>query len=531
MTPALLLLLAQAAKPFEMPVGTNAEFQSLVASVVADAHAGKWEAARAKAELLPQTTLAIDYDDQSVPAELRKEYRQGFDDAIAAWKQGMPELAITLSKGGGLKLSYAPELAANPETGLPRGAAPFWSVSGAQRLEYVIGLQRSKPLTPINQNHVMQETVFAIGSWLGLAQVPVPGKALARTDTLSQFIPPIDRSVTAPARQLIEFSDRIRAAVKARTPIQMAVPRAVLGLNQFNGEPIDEGKFYRFSIPISNNGDGDLRVTMVPDCSCFQFEGPDRIAPGQTGIFKVASDTRGFIGPQQKALYFYTNDPEEPVRMFRVSEFVRPRFRVVDGQRGKPVAADAQGARATVYVYAPSGTPFKIVESAVSGVAGVVSVKPLNEPIADALMGEGPKARIGYRIDVLMSPADVTGRVPVSINLKTDDPSIPYLTHQLILQKGIASDPEELYFGTGPRKTRTRTAVLESAGEPFKVLGVEGSDPAVSATYTQVTPDQVQVTVVLKDTVDFGDFTGEVRVKTDSPSQPIVRIRLRARVQ
>jgi hypothetical protein len=531
MTTALLLLLGQARTPYEMPLGTNQEFQSLVAAVVADTQAGRWKEAKSKAAMLPSKRLTVEYDDGAAPEASRSEFRQGFDDAVAAWKKALPELEVTLAKGGSLKVSYSPELAVNQDTGVPRAAAMFWGFQPAGRLDYVIGLSRSKPAVSTTQNHVTQETVFAIGSALGLAQVPVPDSPLARTDTAGVLHARIDRGVVERVRAVIDLSDRLRNAIAARQPVTMATPKAVFGLTHYDGAPIDEGTPYQFEIPVSNTGTGDLKVAIVPDCSCFTIEGNPVARPGETVVVKVTSDTRGFVGKQEKSLSIYTNDPEEAVRQFRVSEFVRPRFRVIDDREGRPVAADSAGSKATFYVYAPGGKPFKISDSAVNGVTGAVSISPLAEDVADPEMGEGAKRRLGYRVDVLLSSATVTGRVPVTVVLKTDDKSLPYLTHRFVLQKGIAADPEEIYFGVGPRKTRTRLGTLVSATGPFTVTGFVASDPSVSATFEQLTPEKVRMTVVLKDTVDYGDFVGELRIKTDSPTQPVVVVKVRARVQ
>ncbi|MDX2296834.1 MULTISPECIES: hypothetical protein, partial [Streptomyces] len=96
---------------------------------------------------------------------------------------------------------------------------------------------------------------------------------MARTDTLSALYPRIDRGTASRARDVLDFCDRIRAGVKAHQAIGLAFPKAVFGLTQFKGEPIDEGKPYRFGVPISNTGDGELRLALVPDCSCFTYDG------------------------------------------------------------------------------------------------------------------------------------------------------------------------------------------------------------------------------------------------------------------
>ncbi|MES1228228.1 MAG: DUF1573 domain-containing protein [Armatimonadota bacterium] len=534
---ALCLLLAQVAaapkpKPLMMPGFTNQEFQSQVASVVNEAKGGNWAEAKKKSLLLPSKKLAIQYDDKEVPAGSKEAFREGFDEALQLWRVALKDYDLSVAKSGQLRIAFAPELAVNEDSGIPRGAASFWSEdSKSPRLEVVIGLTRMKPAERATQIQVKQEVVYAIGQYFGLAEAVVPTKAMARTDLMSNLNPRIDRGEVSSVDRAVALSDSLRASVADGKVPLMAFPRALLGINFYKGEPIDEGKPYLFQIPVSNMGDGDLHLAVVPNCSCFTVESPDVIAPGDTKVINVKSSTQGYMGEQHKALFIYTDDPDDPVRMFRFDAFIRPKFRVIDPNGGKVIPVNDEGTRASLIVYAPSGKPFKVTSASLAGVQGEASVGPFSGELADPEMQQPATQREGYKIDVLMSAKTIQGRVPVTLVVNTDDPQYPRMNYRLVLQRGIVSDPEEVFFGHVKRRTSSRVFTLTSAGAGFKVLDIGVSDPCLKATWDMVSPEKYKVTVQLTDKVDFGQFVGELRIKTDSASQPTVFVPVRATVE
>lgn len=530
---ALFVLLAQqSAKPLVVPALTGREFQAQVSAAVAHLNAGEWEAARLLTARMPSLDLTFSYDDADVPTDLRPAYRQAFDDGARQWQAALPSLKLTQGANPALRFILKPSLAKDPDTGATLGIALFWGQEPSEpRLEAVVGFRRGVPEQTVTAQQVTQEALFSIGAALGLSPTMRFGTAMARSDTLSWTNSRVDRNDAGLATRCLALSDALRAAAESRKPVELAVPKLVMGSNQFRGGEVEEGKPHFFSVPVSNTGDGDLQLNVMPDCSCFTIDAPEVVRPGQTAVVQVRSTTEGFVGPQAKSLYFYSNDPEEPVRTFRYETTVLPRYRVVDPQQGRPLPYRAEGVKASFFVYSPTGRPLTFESTSVAGTTGAVEVKPWKGEIKDPAMGSTLPVREVARVDVLLSTATVQGRLPVTVSLVPTDKGARVVFHQLVIQKGIVAEPPQVYFGQVRRQARTMACVLVAPEGEFKVKGITTSDPVLTVRHEPAGPGRVRLTIILGGDVDFGEFRGEVRVKTDSKAHPLVVVPVRAEVQ
>lgn len=80
---------------------------------------------------------------------------------------------------------------------------------------------------------------------------------------------------------------------------------------------LDEGKLYKFSLPIQNIGDSDLIIKVIePSCGCVKVLHPKRetaISPLGKIDLKYSIDTTGLEADTVKYLYIHTNEKYNPI--------------------------------------------------------------------------------------------------------------------------------------------------------------------------------------------------------------------------
>jgi hypothetical protein len=92
--------------------------------------------------------------------------------------------------------------------------------------------------------------------------------------------------------------------------------KILLKENTINLGALSEGKLYKFSFPVTNEGDSDLIVKVVQStCGCVQVLEPKkevRLLPKEKLDIKYSVDTTGLAGEMVKYLYIHTNDKANP---------------------------------------------------------------------------------------------------------------------------------------------------------------------------------------------------------------------------
>ncbi|MCH7944957.1 MAG: hypothetical protein IIC73_02935 [Armatimonadetes bacterium] len=525
---ALLILLQQKDDgPIVLSPGTSRAFQSAVLRVKDAADAGDWAEAARLAGRLPERRVRLVWDDSAVDEARRGQFRAARDAAIAKWAPTLDGVSIEVAATGQLKVSFVPDLPPNVDSPGPAAAVHLSSPDEADPVqEAVISLRRGQPARTTEKLDVENEVAFAIGAYFGLAKLPKPGPTMFRTER--PFV--VKSRLTLSGRRLalgnLDLADRIRTAVSARKPFDVATAEIFLSPSRLDPAPVRQAEEMSMMLQVTNRGDGILEYFIVPDCSCFALGPHNRtVKPGETELVPIRINTLNFVGRLKKALYVYSNDPEFPVRRVPLDAIVRPIYRFVSLNNEPALIVGDAGAKYELLFVLDEETDMKVKRVAVTGVSAVVQFEPWEGVLDNPEIGEGPKKRRGYKITALVSPGIPTGRANMTIRVDTDDDVFKTLYHNVVAQHGIVPVPLTIYFGEISQEPARAHTVISRPGRPYKILGVESD---VDFIKPSVEPYQGQtaykIVAEFDGTAPLGRFLAMISVRTDDPKQPVVTV-------
>lgn len=536
MIPSLLVatLVAPPPGPAINP-GTNEWFQRGMVSVMRDLEAGKFAQAAAKAARLPDATITLSWDEQGLNALQKSEFRAERDRAISAWKEVIPGLKVVFTPGNSpeVKISFAPSLPPNSDSIGPAGAVFLTSISPTDpAIDAVIALERGPTKAKTVGMDVYNEVAFALGSALGLARFPQTGAAMYRTEgSYNDHYAPL-RGYLLLVNENFQGVKTLREAAVKKLRLSPAIPQLALQPTRYDAKPTVQGAPLSFSITITNRGKATLQYRIVPDCGCFTVRQGTEVAPGETQGIGVAINTMDFPGTHDKVLYIYSNDPENPVRIFPVTFQAKPRYRFLWNEATDVLQVGDNGRTASVYL-AVEGDMKVTGASIQGGAAGMVDFEPWEGTLPDPKYNEGPLPRKGYKFEILFGPSIGLGRRTVGLSVDTDDPIFSRLNFPFYLQKGIVALPQRVYLGLlKPGQAAQGTARISRPGKPFKVTRVESLSTALIVSAEPFgSKGDYRINITFKGVPDSGNWTGKIRVHTDDPSQPTVDVDVAAAVQ
>ncbi len=505
--------------------GSSQFFQTNVAAVVAATSRGDFADAKVKLALLPRHKVTIGWDDSLVPKGKKQLFLDQVQRAIETWPRFLNAFEIKLDNHNpGIKVSFTEQLPVSEEWGLPRGLAVFQSPDPHDSLvEGVISLKRYKPLIEINALNVYGELNYLIGTYLGLEPAPRPGMVMWRSDLLNPGFSDVNGAEARIVRQNLELVDLLIEAVAKKTKLQLNNVSARINPTVIDFGSISQGDPLQKTIEVTNNGDGKMSFSAVPDCSCFTLGFSGAVAPNDTSPLRVLINTRDFPGPFHKSIVVYTNDPTMPSRRIDFRGFIRPAYRMLmqDGQAVLEVGES--GTMATMYLLIDPKHPFKITAVQLAGARAQGSFEPWEGVLADPEMEEGAVSRKGYKVQFLISPEALEGRVMVTATAKTDSKTQPFAVGNFFLQRGIATNPSTFFFGEihGPTEA---SIVLIPAKRAFKVLKATSDNPHFKTRIEKMPEGEWRVTLEYLGGIPGGQFQGAVKIETDSPTQKVIEL-------
>ena len=515
--------------------GTNEWFQRGMVSVMRDLESGKFPQAAAKAARLPDSTITLKWDEKGLSAIQKTEFRAARDRAIEAWKVVIPDLKVALSgfPVPEVSVSFAPSLPPNPDSAGPAGAVFLTSIEPTDpSIDAVIALQRGPTKARAVGMDVYNEVAYALGSAMGLARFPQTGAAMYRTEgSYFDHYPPLRGYLTL-ITENFKGVQTLRTAAAKKQRLSPAIPELSLQPNRFDAKPTVQGAPLGFSMTLTNKGKVPLQYRIVPDCGCFTIRQGTVVAPGETTGIGVAINTMDFPGKHDKVIYIYSNDPENPVRIFPVTFEAKPRYRFLWEEATDVLQVSDNGRTATVYL-ATQGD-MKVTGASISGGAtGMVDFEPWEGTLPDSKYNEGPLPRKGYKFDIIFGSNIGAGRRTVGLLVNTDDPMFNELSFPFYLQKGIVALPQRVYLGeVKVGQAAQATTRISRPGKPFKVLRVEPVSSALIATFEPIgTKGEYRINITFKGVADSGNYSGKIRVHTDDPMQPVIEVDVAAVVR
>ncbi len=532
----LASLLAQPVPGPELNLGTNQWFQQSAVAVMRDLEAGRFAAAKSGAARLPDASVTLGWDEAGLSASQKASFAEARDRALAAWKEAYPALTFkTVAKSPEIKFSFAPTLPPNADTIGPAAAVFLTSQDPSDpTVDAVIALRRGRANAPAQAMDIHNEVVFAIGTHLGMARVPIPGSAMFRTEEIyRQWQRPVS-NLGGIIRQNFELGAMLRKYAAEQKRIVPALPQIGTDPIRYDNPNAVQGDQLTFTIQVVNRGKAPLRYNFVPDCSCFFIRQGTSVPPGESYTIPITVDTTFFPGKQSKNLYLYSNDPDSPVRVFPVTFEAKPRYRFLWDEMTDVLQVDDAGRVAVVYLIVEESKPLQVKSMQVAGgVSGVVSFEPWEGERADPAMGEPSRKRKGYRAEILFSSSVGEGRRPVSLEVETTDEVFTRINFPFFLQRGIVALPSQLYLGElQAKRPSTGTVIISRPGKTFKVTRVTSNSPHITGR-AEAIPDRQDLRVVVNydGKAETGDFEATLTVHTDDPKQPTVPVRVTARLR
>jgi hypothetical protein len=526
MISALILVVAnQATLAPMLPMGSSPELHRAFELVAMDLSEGRFDQARAKAKLLPRLTVTYEWNDANVPQATRADWAGVRNRAFKTLAERLPGLTFKASKTPTLRFSFEKSLAPDPNSGLPRGIALFYSESVQEpRLEAVIGLSRGNPLEKTGAASLHNEILFAVGSYLGLAPRPFLGTAMGRVDLQMQADAtpePIELGAMTAVQAAVAKLDQ---AIAKKQPLTPAKPKANFNPEVIERGPVIQGEPIRFSVQVSNQGNAPLQFLVIPDCGCISAGGSPVVQPGAAVPVPIHVDTKDINGPFNRHLILISNDPEQPIRHIPIGVTTTPRYRFLSNEHSILIV-DEKGLNATYYLVSPKEKPLAVTSVEVMGNPGRATFEPWQGQLADPERNEPAALRTGYKLNVHLDEPQTSGRSAATITVKTGDPDYPILRHVVFAQRGIAVMPASVFYGDLGKAEREASVIVTRPNKPFKILSIDSDSSFVTARATAVKGEwEYKVLCRYNGKAPMGDFRAMLTLNTDDPKQAKIRI-------
>lgn len=531
----------------EIGPGSNQSFLRLVEKIRSELSQSQFEGAKATAAFLPGRVLNIRYDDSKVPSALRADYFAAMQDALRTWQGGLPvriqffSTTDPLYSQQGLKpnltIEFEDHLAAAENANEPLSVALF-NHGSAKPYEIIVGLKRGAPLKPTTPNELDNAIKYGISQYFGLQPNPNPAAFAHLVNG-----PDDGTHIGIPAEKVIvdhnlEAVDALNQAIDQKQVVAGIAPRLSLDPNQIKVmSGVIQGDQLSIVLQMTNIGTGRLHTMLIPDCSCFSSSAPIDLASGQTGLYKVMMDTSSYGAEVHKELFLYTNDPELPYFAVPVDVNVVRRYQFVTRKSQTQTVGPTNFEITNLILDQKSD---RIIEDLVFYGPAVRplgwTVQPANFKVkkedweGEVTDGGKKKTVKGSRFIITPPPGFKNQRVPVTLNISTDDPVFRAVTNTVYVQNGIVATPSEAFLGPVGNSFTTFTINVAWPGRTFKVLGAKLNLPQFEVKTTgSGAGSSHDIILRYLHKPGSGPFSATLRIKTNIPGQTEIRVPISGR--
>ncbi|RYG47241.1 DUF1573 domain-containing protein [bacterium] len=502
--------------------GTSAEFQDTVRQVSASMEKGDKAKATRLLNLLPTKSVTYSWDEKAIPAAMRADFAKARDRMFREMTAVFATLTKVPAAQAQVQFSFAPVLGKRPQDANPLGVALFFNEKATPRMEAVIGLKRGMKGQTIDLDDVRGAVRYALARYLGLSEQAQA--ASQRPDLPGQTWPLTNNDFSAIAGNF-KLVDSLRKAIQENKPVATGVPQISIDPAVIEIGEVTQGDKVPFSVQITNTGTAPLSYVTKGDCGCVVGTPPGVIAPGGVALIRPHVDSTEYVGKLVKALIVTTNDPERPTITIPVKLNVKPLYRFLTPQ-GSTILLDDSKTK-DIYLVLADGRPLNILQVRFDGIPIKVTPTEWEGELPDPGLNEPSKKRKGLKLHLEVTGETIPGRAMGSLTLITDHDRFRVITTTIYAQTGIVASPDDLYIGALGSVPKSSTLSLSRPGKAFKVLGVESDNPRVTATFEALRPDEVRLKVEYDGKATTGDVVAKLKVKTDDPKQPVVRVTVR----
>ncbi len=351
------------------------------------------------------------------------------------------------------------------------------------------------------------------------------------------------------------------AAGHALSQSGRAAGKAQLGDLEHDFGVMDESAEGRYDFTVTNVGDGRLEV-MGGDtsCGCTMSEiEKSELAPGESTKVTVTWNGVGRAGPFRHTATVYTSDPEQSRVTFTVSGRITQAVHVVPRELVFSQLAVGDSAKGEVQLFCNLDKVLEVSGWEFSEPDEASFFDVAIEPMPAKQLASDPEARSGVRLAVSLKPGLPQGPFRQRILLKTNLDEVPELAIPIrgslvgdisIVAIGPGWDAEQglLSLGTvDAAKGVRRQLLLVARGkdrervvfEPVRVVPdwleiTVGETSQVGGGTVNQTPIWIAIPKGAPSVVHLGSEQGdlgELRLKTNHPKTPELRIRLRFAVE
>jgi len=527
--PTLALLASQIGAVPTIPAGLNEAFVTTCYAVEKDLANGDFDGAKTTASLLPKGHATIGWDDREVPVARREAFHRELDNVIAEAK---PLIGLSVAAGGtpDITISFVRHLDSDRVgASLPPGARLLFR-QGLPRVRTEISLTRSSPPQISSLNDVHNEIAYAVAQYVGIERVPRFGGYATRTDQSTNQRVVLSQPEIALGLVALDVSRNLESLIEAKTRITATAPSIVVSKSSIDGVKGLQDTGLQVSLKVTNAGNADLLLHVLPDCSCLDPAVAPLIKPGQSADLIAYVNTSLYTGRLNHSLLIFSNDPSRPVVEIPVTMDVEPLFRFVKpGSQTVPVGDD--GADFDVYLILAEPVQVSVETASVVGFHATVQYHAWKGTAPDDPDSNGEPGS-GYKFHIHMAPVKYPGQFPANLIIGTDSDAFRELNYTFQVQRGIVAMPGQFNFGVVPPEPTSFSILISSPAKPFKITEISTGSPYISAKATAVKADsEYRIDVNFNGKAGLGTYSATLAVHTDDPKQPVVLIPITGQVQ
>lgn len=519
--PIALLVLAQTATAPDLPPGVNSGVVGAFYVVETKLQAKDFAAAENKADLLPKRNIKIGWDTSAVPQSFRNDYTLACKKAICDWNMA-EKVHIAIADNPDITFSFVNALPKEGDAAFPAGATFKWD-DGPDRFAVQIALHRLETEDDTTPADVHNEVAYAIGQYLGLTEMPRFSTFSTRTDQNTETIIGINDYEKTLVANTLDSADQLRALVASKSTVDVHNPELLLSTADITGVTGTQYMPLQISFTIQNLGDADLKLFVLPDCSCLRPMAPPLVKPHSTATIYADVNTADYPGHLNHSLMIYTNAPNFPLAQVHVQMDIAPLYRFVhsgpDGMQVGPNGLDMD-----VYLFESKQVNIEPLTARILGPKGSVTfqswsgVLPFDEEAKGA-------SESGYKFHIHFPPSQESGRIPATLFIGTANESFRELNYTFNLQKGIVALPSQLYLGRLNGDKTKGYFMVSRPGKKFHILKIVPMDPHLTARVRDLgNEDQYRVDVAFSGSYGLPTYTSQIKVLTDDPSYPSIMV-------
>ncbi len=318
-------------------------------------------------------------------------------------------------------------------------------------------------------------------------------------------------------------------AVAAQALDTSASPRLVVAERTVELGTMQAGDTAPMVWRLENQGDADLVVSRVkPGCGCtiVELNGQDRVIhPGEHFDLRAMFHSTGRRGLQNRKVTVFSNDPDEPRLELSFRAVVERLYEVVPSQIVN-LRSVQRGAKASKTI--------DVIEDAGHGPVEVLGIDTADgAPVSFSIKPFAERNLKGQRIHVTVQPDAAVGRLAIDATIRIAVGGTEH-THGITIRAEVVGDitwqPRVVDATRQPARPGRKLAPVDiraAGGATFRITGVSAGpdfDVEVIPPVGSKTAKRHLVTLVVREDTNSGPIAAWLRIETDAPDQPVIKI-------